>query len=82
MCGKIRLHAVGLWSMTTIVLVAIGFLSCWFLLYVLMQWVQDAQHKPINRCGADSKSDEKALRKQPGVISFRKRTATGRERCL
>jgi len=33
-------------AMTTVILIAIGFLSCWFLLYALTEWTQELRRKP------------------------------------
>jgi hypothetical protein len=33
-------------AMTTVILIAIGLLSCWFLLYALTEWTQDLRRKP------------------------------------
>jgi hypothetical protein len=37
---------VSVGAMTLVILVAIGFLSCWFLLYALTEWIQDLRRKP------------------------------------
>jgi hypothetical protein len=37
---------VSVGAMTLVILVAIGFLSCWFLLYALTEWTQDLRRKP------------------------------------
>jgi hypothetical protein len=33
-------------AMTAVIFITIGFLSCWFLLYALMEWTQDPRRKP------------------------------------
>jgi len=40
---------VGAVTMTPVVFIAIGFLSCWFLPYALVEWTQDRQGKSRKR---------------------------------
>src|ERR1700731_2316210 len=39
--------------MTPVIFITIGFLSCWFLLYALVEWTQDPQRKSGATRGAD-----------------------------
>jgi hypothetical protein len=63
--------------MTAIVFAVIGFLSCWFLLYALMHWVQDGRGKKYRSA---AELEEKDLRKQERVIKFKEKPSTTRER--
>jgi 4-hydroxybenzoate polyprenyltransferase len=38
--------AVFVGVMTPVIFITIGFLSCWFLLYALVEWTQDRRGKP------------------------------------
>jgi hypothetical protein len=38
-------------AMTPVIFITIGFLSCWFLLYALVEWTQDGQREPKSRVG-------------------------------
>ena len=40
-------------AMTPVIFITIGFLSCWFLLYALMEWTQDRQRKSGGTSGAE-----------------------------
>jgi hypothetical protein len=40
------LVVLGWGAVTSVIFITIGFLSCWFLLYALMEWTQDPQRKP------------------------------------
>jgi hypothetical protein len=60
-----------LWgAMTPVIFITIGFLSCWFLLYALVEWTQDRQRKS----GASSGADEEISRREhwnQRVVHFR-----------
>jgi hypothetical protein len=49
-------HAAGFFvgAMTPVIFITIGFLSCWFLLYVLMEWTQERQCKSRSAGGTDT----------------------------
>jgi hypothetical protein len=40
-------------TMTPVIFITIGFLSCWFLLYALMEWSQDRHYKSGTTNGED-----------------------------
>jgi hypothetical protein len=57
-------------AMTPVIFITIGFLSCWFLLYVLIEWTQDPQRKPGVTRGVDKEMHHKEHWNQR-VINFR-----------
>jgi hypothetical protein len=42
-------------AMTPVIFITISFLSCWFLLYALMEWPQDRHREPRGTGGPDKK---------------------------
>jgi hypothetical protein len=63
-------------AMALIVLAAICFLACVFLLFVLLQWMGDTKRKTTNRPEVDSKAGEE---KRPPAVTSR-RTVERRDR--
>jgi len=56
-------------AMTPVVFITIGFLSCWFLLYALVEWTQDRQDKSGKR-RADSEINHSSQGSER-VVNFR-----------
>jgi hypothetical protein len=63
---------VDLWwvAMTPVIFITIGFLSCWFLLYALLEWVQEGQRKSGTAGGTDTETNNREHPK-PHVVNFR-----------
>ena len=57
-------------AMTPIIFITIGFLSCWFLLYALIEWTQDPQRKSGATSGADKEINHSEHWNQR-VVKFR-----------
>ena len=57
-------------AMTPVIFITIGFLSCWFLLYVLMEWTQDPLRKAGVRRAGDTEISQRQRRSQQ-VVNFR-----------
>jgi len=57
-------------AMTPVIFIMIGFLSCWFLLYALMEWTQDPQRKPGTTSDASKEINHKEHWNQR-VVHFR-----------
>src|SRR6202030_624084 len=62
--------SVGAKTMTPVIFITIGFLSCWFLLYTLVEWTQDPKRRPGVRRGADTEISQRQRRSQQ-VVNFR-----------
>ena len=67
--------SVGAKTMTPVVFITIGFLSCWFLLYALVEWTQDRQGKSGKR-RADSGINYSS-QGSDRVINFRNKEMSG-----
>jgi hypothetical protein len=67
--------------MTPVIFLTIGFLSCWFLLYALVEWAQDSQHKSAKSQASGGELSDGEPRKQEQIISFRKKEPR-RETCV
>jgi hypothetical protein len=69
---RLASHAAGFFvgAMTPVIFITIGFLSCCFLLYVLMEWTQDRQRKSGSSGGADTEINHGEHRNQH-VVNFR-----------
>jgi hypothetical protein len=67
--------SVGAMTMTPVVFITIGFLSCWFLLYALVEWTQDRQGKSGKR-RADSGINYSSQGSER-VINFRNKEMSG-----
>jgi hypothetical protein len=61
---------LGWGAMTPVIFITIGFLSCWFLLYALMEWTQDPQRKPRVTRGVDKEISHRERWNQR-VVNFR-----------
>jgi hypothetical protein len=57
-------------AMTPVIFITIGFLSCWFLLYALVEWTQDPKRKPGVRRGAATEIGQRQRRGQH-IVNFR-----------
>jgi hypothetical protein len=57
-------------AMTAVIFITIGFLSCWFLLYALMEWTQDPQRKPGTTGNRDKEINPREQWNQR-VVNFR-----------
>jgi hypothetical protein len=57
-------------AMTPVIFIIIGFLSCWFLLYALVEWTQDRQREPRVTRGPDKKISCNDHRPQR-IVNFR-----------
>jgi hypothetical protein len=57
-----------LWIMALIVLATICLLACFFLLFVLVQWMRDTKRKTTNRPVIDNKAVEKNEENRPHAI--------------
>jgi hypothetical protein len=57
-------------AMTAVIFITIGFLSCWFLLYALVEWTQDPQRKSGATRGADKEINHREHWNQR-VVNFR-----------
>jgi hypothetical protein len=56
--------------MTPVIFITIGFLSCWFLLYALMEWIQDPRRRP----GTTSSAGKEIIHREDWnqrVVNFR-----------
>jgi hypothetical protein len=76
-------HAAGFFvgAMTPVIFITIGFLSCWFLLYVLMEWTQDRQCKS----GSSGGETRKLIRGSTGTgtsVILEAKKEFRRERCV
>lgn len=58
--------------MALIVLIAICFFACIFLLFVLLKWMRDAKRQAKTRPGVDNKVDKKREEKRSRVVDFRR----------
>ena len=56
--------------MIPIIFITIGLLSCWFLLYALVEWTQDRQREPRVTRGPDKKISCIDHRRQR-IVNFR-----------
>ena len=56
--------------MIPIIFITIGFLSCWFLLYALVEWTQDRQREPRGTRGPSKKISCNDDRRQR-IVNFR-----------
>jgi len=56
--------------MTAVIFITIGFLSCWFLLYALMEWTQDPRRKSCATRGTDKEINHREHWNQH-VVNFR-----------
>lgn len=65
--------------MALIVLAAICFLACVFLLFVLVQWTRDTKRKRTTRPMLDSEVDQTHEEKRPRIVGSR-RTVERRDR--
>ena len=55
-------------AMTPIIFIATGFLCCWFLLYTLMEWTQNAQGKAVNKWASRREIKEAEYRKPEQIL--------------
>jgi len=71
-CRETYLDAGGflVGAMTPVIFITIGFLSCWFLLYALMEWTQDPRRRPGTRSGAGKEINHREHLNQR-VVNFR-----------
>ena len=56
---------------TLVIFITIGFLSCWFLLYALIQWTQDLRRRSTHVGVTSTRED----RRQDQILNFRKKEA-------
>jgi hypothetical protein len=68
-------------AMTPVIFITIGFLSCWFLLYALVEWTQDPKRKPGVRRGAETEISQRQRRASTSSILEPKKDPR-RERCV
>jgi hypothetical protein len=68
-------------AMTPVIFITIGFLSCWFLLYALMEWTQDRQRKSGSTSGADHEINHTEHWNQR-VVHFRNKEMFGTKKGL
>jgi hypothetical protein len=61
---------LGWGAMTPVIFITIGFLSCWFLLYALVEWTQDPQRKSGATRGADKEINHREHWNER-VVNFR-----------
>jgi hypothetical protein len=79
--GVLSSFVVGVCAMTPVIFITIGFLSCWFLLYALVEWTQDSQRKSAKKLASGGEISEGEHKQQEQVISFRKKEPR-RETCV
>jgi hypothetical protein len=57
-------------AMTAVIFITIGFLSCWFLLYTLLEWTQNPRRKSWAMRGPDREINHREHWNQR-VVNFR-----------
>jgi len=68
-------------AMALVIFITIGFLSCWFLLYALMEWTQDPRGKSDARFERTRKSITGSVGTSTSLI-FEAKKHSRRERCV